>query len=86
VLFSLGMEQENPQATENEPYLGPAWAVAMLILYALKKLFPAEQYSLLWWFQVYVISIVISVTIFALIKRYQFYKSEENNKTSRNPL
>ena len=36
---------------ENEPYLGPAWAVAMLILYLLKEAFPAETYSVLWWFQ-----------------------------------
>ena len=66
------------QLEENEPYLGPAWAVAMLILYFLKEAFPAEKYSFLWWFQVYVITLVIAITVFTLIKRRQFYRLEKD--------
>ncbi|MCB0325714.1 MAG: hypothetical protein KDD69_19165 [Bdellovibrionales bacterium] len=65
---------------ENEPYLGPAWAVVMLVLYLLKEAFPAEQYSLLWWFQVYIIVLVIAITIFTLVKRHQFYRSEKKRR------
>ncbi len=61
---------------ESEPYLGPAWAVAMLVLYLLKRLFPAEQFSFLWWVQLYIIGIVVAVTLFTLVKRHQFYKAE----------
>lgn len=64
---------------ENEPYLGPAWAVAMLILYLLKEAFPAEEYSPLWWFQMYIVVLVVAITLFALIKRHQFYKTEDQD-------
>lgn len=73
------MEEE--ELVENEPYLGPAWAVAMFILYVLKEAFPAEPYTTLWWFQSYIIGLVISITLFTLIKRHQFYKSEQNSKS-----
>ena len=62
--------------TESEPYLGPAWAIVVLILYAIKTTFPAEDYSLYWWFQHYIIGIVIAVAIFTLIKRHRFYHSD----------
>lgn len=67
----------NGELEENEPYLGPAWAVAMLILYFLKEAFPAEDYTAFWWFQIYVVSLVIAVTVFTLIKRRQFYQAEK---------
>ena len=67
---------------ESEPYLGPAWALAMLLLYLLKQAFPAEQFTFLWWVQMYVIAIVLAVTIFTLVKRRQFYRAERAQKTS----
>lgn len=80
---------EEEELEENEPYLGPAWAVVMLILYLLKEAFPAEEYSVFWWFQVYIIGLVIAITIFTLIKRHQFYRAErlrdEKKKTAQDP-
>ena len=73
---STSSTNADEELVENEPYLGPAWAVAMLILYLLKEAFPAETYSLLWWFQTYIIGLVIAITLFTLIKRHQFYRSE----------
>lgn len=70
--------EDSEELVENEPYLGPAWAVAMFILYLLKEAFPAEQYSLLWWFQSYIILLVVAITIFTLVKRHQFYKENED--------
>ena len=75
-----GDEPQSEDLVENEPYLGPAWAVAMFILYLLKEAFPAEQYSLLWWFQSYIILLVISITIFTLVKRHQFYRDYEQKE------
>jgi hypothetical protein len=69
----IGIEESE----ENEPYLGPAWAVVMLVLYLLKELFPAEQYSVFWFFQIYILVLVVAITIFTLVKRYQFYRSEK---------
>ncbi len=68
---------EDDFSEESEPYLGPAWAVVMFVLYLLKEAFPAEQYSGLWWFQIYIVVLVIAITIFTLLKRHQFYRSEE---------
>ncbi len=62
---------------ESEPYLGPAWAVVMFVLYLLKEAFPAEQYTTLWWFQIYIIVLVIAITVFTLLKRHQYYKQEK---------
>jgi hypothetical protein len=70
---------ENEEFTiegENEPYLGPSWAVLMLVLYALKSIFPAQQYSPFWWFQIYIVAIVLGITIFSLIKRYIYFNSK----------
>jgi hypothetical protein len=76
---------KDDELVENEPYLGPAWAVAMFILYLLKEAFPAEQYTLLWWFQTYVIVLVIAITMFTLVKRHQFYReSEQKQQLSKN--
>lgn len=82
---SENLEEEH--LVENEPYLGPAWAVAMFILYLLKETFPAEPYTPLWWFQNYIVMLVVLITIFTLVKRHQFYRdshdeieSEEENK------
>jgi hypothetical protein len=61
---------------ENEPYLGPSWAVLMFILYALKSIFPAQKYTFFWWFQIYIVAIVLGVTIFTLIKRYKYFNSK----------
>lgn len=74
------------ELVENEPYLGPAWTVAMFILYLLKEAFPAETYSLLWWFQTYVIVLVIAITIFTLIKRHQFYRESEQRAAKRKSI
>ena len=71
------------ELVENEPYLGPAWAAVMLVLYLLKEAFPAEPYALLWWLQVYVITLVLGITVFTMIKRHQFYKTERRRKKER---
>ena len=76
-LSSKDIPRANDYSVENEPYLGPAWAVAMLILYLLKQAFPAEQYSVLWWIQAYIITIAMAVTVFTLLKRRQFYQAEK---------
>ena len=68
------------EAEENEPYLGPAWAAVMFVLYLLKRTFPADEYTTLWWLQNYVIAIVVAITIFTLIKRHQFYKQYKLQK------
>ncbi len=62
---------------ENEPYLGYSWAIAMLVLYILKTLFPAEPYGKLWWFQMYILAIILGVTLFTLVKRYKHFRREE---------
>lgn len=80
---SSGDEFSDEFLEENEPYLGPAWAVVMLILYLLKEAFPAEEFSLFWWFQMYIIALVVTITIFTLVKRYQFYKSERLKDASK---
>ena len=71
---------EEQALEESEPYLGPAWAVAMFILYIIKRAFPAEEYSFLWWMQLYVIGIVLAVTVFTLVKRHQFYQFERKRR------
>ena len=83
-------EKESPEVAsveeyleENEPYLGPAWAVVMLILYLLKEAFPAEQFTTLWYFQIYIVGLVISITVFTLVKRHQFYRSERKKRAGR---
>jgi hypothetical protein len=81
-LKNLNFDED--QLPESEPYLGPAWAIAMLILYLLKKAFPAEEYSFLWWVQMYIIAIVVAVTVFTLVKRRQFYKAEAK-RTTKDP-
>lgn len=62
---------------ESEPYLGYSWAFAMLVLYGLKYLFPADPFTLLWWFQMYILAIILGVTIFTLIKRFKHFRREE---------
>ncbi len=68
---------------ENEPYLGPSWAVLMFVLYALKTIFPATPYSYFWWFQIYVVCIVLGVTIFTLIKRHKYFDTMHEKKTQK---
>ena len=63
---------------ENEPYLGPAWAVLMLLLYFLKEAFPAEHFTLLWWFEVYVLGVVLFLTLFVGYRRYKYFKRLKN--------
>jgi hypothetical protein len=65
---------------ENEPYLGPSWALLMLLLYFLKQLFPAEKHTFYWYFQIYILSIVVGVTIFTLVKRHRFFNSDKDKK------
>lgn len=65
---------------ENEPYLGMSWPVLMFVLYVLKTLFPAETFSILWWFQWYILLIVFGVTVFALLKRYKYSKLPPQEK------
>lgn len=62
---------------ESEPYLGPGWAVLMLILYFLKEAFPAERLSVLWWVQMYVLLLVIAMTIFIMLKRRAYFKRQK---------
>jgi hypothetical protein len=71
---------ENKPLPESEPYLGFSWAVAMFVLYILKELFPAETYSWLWWFQMYILAIILGITIFTLIKRYRHFKSSKADR------
>jgi len=67
---------------ESEPYLGPSWAVLMLVLYSLKRIFPAETFTLLWWFQIYILFIIFGITLFTLIKRYKYSQERKiKNKT-----
>ena len=75
-----GSSTDANSLVENEPYLGPAWAVAMLILYLLKEAFPAEEYSFYWWFQIYIVGIVVVVTLFTLVKRHQFYELHSDDE------
>jgi hypothetical protein len=83
-------EQKNTETNElfdiegeNEPYLGPSWAVLMLVLYALKTIFPAEPFSYFWWFQMYIVTIVLGITIFALVKRHKHFNSREPYTTEK---
>lgn len=62
---------------ESEPYLGPSWALLMFLLYVLKQIFPAEPYTKYWYFQIYILTIVTGITIFTLIKRHRFFKSDD---------
>lgn len=61
---------------ENEPYLGPSWAILMLVLYALKTIFPATLFSAFWFFQMYIVTIVLGITIFTLVKRHKYFNSK----------
>ena len=71
------MKPANQMNEESEPYLGYSWALAMLVLYALKLLFPAEPYTLLWAFQIYILAIILGITIFTLVKRHKHFKREK---------
>lgn len=72
---------------ESEPYLGPAWAFVMILLYLLMQAFPVPRYGLVWWLEIYVIFLVFCVTIFTLIKRRNYYKVlKENKKESEEEL
>ena len=64
----------------SEPYLGPSWALLMLLLYVLKQFFPAERYSVYWYLQIYVLLIVIGIAIFTLVKRHRFFHSDDKEK------
>lgn len=70
---------------ENEPNLGPAWALVMLMLYLLKRAFPAEQYTWLWYLQVYVLGIVFVITVLVIAKRYFFFRNLAKNKSKEQP-
>ncbi len=78
-------DYKNPE--ENEPYLGPGWAVVMLILFALKEAFPAEKYTALWWVQVYVLTLIMFITAFVIYKRRKFFrrKRKQENKKEDKP-
>lgn len=78
-----GVDIDYNRLEESEPYLGPGWAVVMLILYLLKRAFPAEQYSPLWWFQVYVLSVVLALTMFTIYKRHRFFSQIRKERTKR---
>ncbi|HMO17463.1 MAG TPA: hypothetical protein PKA63_11015 [Oligoflexia bacterium] len=65
---------------ESEPYLGPSWTILMLVLYVLKTLFPAAEYSPLWWLQLYILLIVMGITAFTLIKRYRYSRLNHSEK------
>ena len=57
---------------ESEPYLGIWWTVLMIFLYLVKSLIDPEPYSLIWYIEMYVLSLVVFVTIFTIYKRYAF--------------
>lgn len=76
-MTKIQKDQPNQEVEESEPYLGFSWAIAMLVLYGLKQIFPAETYSKLWWFQMYILAIIFGITIFTLIKRYKHFRREE---------
>ena len=64
----------------NEPYLGPWWAVMMLVIYLIKRNFPPEPGSLWYWILVYVITLVTVVTLFTAYKRIKFTRWQKNRK------
>ena len=73
----MHLKPENKINEESEPYLGYSWVLAMLVLYGLKRLFPAEPYTLLWAFQIYILAIILGITIFTLVKRHKHFKWEK---------
>jgi dolichyl-phosphate-mannose--protein O-mannosyl transferase len=88
-------KQKSPQNSvysdleESEPYLGPAWAFVMIMLYLLMQAFPVPRFGIVWWLEIYVIFLVFCVTIFTLIKRRNYYRAlknkEQEKKTDSEP-
>jgi len=66
------IDYRNPK--ENEPHLGAWWAVFMLVLIALKEMFPSEKFSILWFLQIYIIFICVCVVLFVIYKRHKYDK------------
>jgi len=46
----------------------------MLVLIALKEIFPSEKYSILWFLQIYIIFICVCVVLFVIYKRHKYDK------------
>ena len=62
-----------------EPYLGSAWAFTLFIIYILIYAFPTERFSLLWYFEIYIVTLLAAITIFAIYKRikYSIYRKKK---------
>lgn len=79
---SAPLDDEPEELEESEPYLGPAWALVMLVLFFLNEAFPAQPYTMLWWIKMYILFLVVAITIFTLIKRYTFYRAERRRRAA----
>jgi len=67
-----------------EPYLGPAWAFTLFLIYIPIYLFPVDRFSLLWYFEIYIVTLLAAITIFAIYKRIKYnidFKKRKNIKT-----
>ena len=72
--------EELQQLEESEPYLGPWWALLMLVLFLVKEAFPAETFSLWWCVQLYVITVMIVITLFVIYKRLKYFRKKKKKQ------
>ena len=66
-----------------EPYLGSAWAFTLFLIYIPIYLFPVEKHSALWFLEIYIVTLLAAITIFAIYKRikYNIDRKKRNNKS-----
>ena len=55
-----------------EPYLGSAWAFTLFLIYIPIYLFPVEKFSLFWYLEIYIVTLLAAITIFAIYKRIKY--------------
>ena len=72
------IDYSNPE--ENEPHLGIWWTVLMLVLVAIREIYPPEKYSIIWFLQVYVIFLCVLVVVFVIYKRRKYDKAVKARK------
>ncbi len=66
-----------------EPYLGSAWAFTLFLIYIPIYFFPTERFSLLWYFEIYIVTLLAAITIFAIYKRIKYNLSRKNSKKNK---